>query len=386
MAVNIYDYKNYKLFLLIPVALLLISLYFIPKIQLDSSLAGGVNLQLVTNSTQDIRNVSVAIDSVFPNSQIAKSSLNGVTSLSVTIPANSSLNTASQKLQDIFSAYSNYSRERLRVVSYQDVLSREPDNMTAKNALAAARANETKSLTLINSMLISEIADLKPFIANNTSYNASDAAGMQKLARNLYANASSIYEVHVIDVLRGIISFTTYSYNDVTPTLGSFFLTEVMNIIIVAFVLVAITVFVIFRSPVPALAVVYGAANDMVVALGAMGALHIPLGVVSVGGLLMLIGYSVDTDILSATRILKRSEGTAGERAMATLRTGMTMTAAAMISFATLFIVAYITFIPDYIEISGVVLVGLVADIITTWFGNAVIIVWYKKRHEHEPY
>jgi preprotein translocase subunit SecF len=271
----------------------------------------------------------------------------------------------------------------LRVVSYQGVLLKEPNNITAKNGLAAASANETKSVALINSKLISEIADLKPLIANNTSYNASDAAGMQKLARNLYANASSIYEVHVINVLKGIVSFTTYSYNDVTPTLGSFFLTEVTNIIIVAFVLVAITVFVIFRTPVPAFAVVYGAANDIVIALGAMGAFHIPLGVVSVGGLLMLIGYSMDTDILSTIRVLRRSEGTAGERAMATFRTGITMTAAAIISFATLFAIAYITFIPEYIQISGVVLVGLVADIVTTWFGNAVIIVWYKRRHEH---
>jgi len=383
MAINIYDYKHYKLFLLIPLALLFISLYFIPKIQLDSSLTGGVNVQLTTNSTQSIRNLSAAIGSVFLDTRVERSSLSGVTSLSVTIPTNSSLNAASQKLQEIFSIYSNYSRERLRVVSYQGVLLKEPNNITAKNGLAAASANETKWVALINSKLISEIADLKPLIANNTSYNASDAAGMQKLARNLYANASSIYEVHVINVLKGIVSFTTYSYNDVTPTLGSFFLTEVTNIIIVAFVLVAITVFVIFRTPVPAFAVVYGAANDIVIALGAMGAFHIPLGVVSVGGLLMLIGYSMDTDILSAIRVLRRSEGTAGERAMATFRTGITMTAAAMISFATLFAIAYITFIPEYIQISGVVLVGLVADIITTWFGNAVIIVWYKRRHEH---
>ena len=183
-------------------------------------------------------------------------------------------------------------------------------------------------------------------------------------------------------LLSSHVSFSNYSYEDVTPTLGSYFLSQVRGIIIAAFILVAIAVFFIFRTPIPSLAVVFGAANDIIVALGAMGAFHIPLGVASVGGILMLIGFSIDTDLLSSIRILKRTEGTPTERAMSTFKTGVTMTSTAILSFVTLFVISYIAFIPTYIEISGVVLFGLLADILTTWCGNTVMVVWYKKRRD----
>jgi len=143
---------------------------------------------------------------------------------------------------------------------------------------------------------------------------------------------------------------------------------------------VAIAVFFIFRTPIPSLAVIFGAGNDIIVALGAMGAFGIPLGVASIGGLLMLIGYSIDTDMLTSIRILKRSEGSPTERALGTMKTGVTMTSAAIISFGILLIVSYIAFIPTYFEIAGVVLFGLFADLATTWLGNLPIILWYKKR------
>ena len=73
--------------------------------------------------------------------------------------------------------------------------------------------------------------------------------------------------------------------------------------------------------------------TDIVVALGGMGLFGIPLGVASVGGLLMLLGFSIDTDMLSAVRILKRNDATPEIRAFSTFKTGLTMTFTAIISF-----------------------------------------------------
>jgi len=154
------------------------------------------------------------------------------------------------------------------------------------------------------------------------------------------------------------------------------------TVIIASFILVALAVLFIFRTPIPSLTIVVGAGNDIIVALGAMGLFGIPLGVASIGGLLMLIGYSIDTDMLSAIRILKRTEGTPTERAFSTMKTGVTMTTAAIIAFGILLIVSYYTFIPTYFEIASVVLCGLVADLFTTWFGSTVLVLWYKQRKE----
>ena len=233
--------------------------------------------------------------------------------------------------------------------------------------------------------LSSELSLLAVFLAKTPSYNSTNAQGMQSLAQSAYANASAIYQNQVVTALHGIISFSSYSYNDVTPTLGGFFLSEMETIIIAAFILVAISVFIIFRSPVPALAVVFSSANDILVALGVMGIAGIPLGIASIGGILMLIGYSIDTALLSSIRILKRSEDTPTIRAYKTMKTGITMTSAAIITFAILLIVSYVSFIPTYFEISGVVLAGLIADIFTTWFGNTPMVLAWKKRKELRP-
>ena len=60
----------------------------------------------------------------------------------------------------------------------------------------------------------------------------------------------------------------------------------------------------------------------------------------------------------------------------------MTMTISAILSFSILFIVSYLTFIPTYFEISGVVLVGMVVDLITTWLGNTPLVLWFKQKQE----
>ncbi len=376
---NIYESKYYKFYIIIPLAMLLISLYFIPHIQLDASLKGGVSVQLITNSTINPRALTSLVDSKIPNAQASVSRSPG--GLSITMAENTSLSLAQASLLDFYSAYSNYTSWTYNVSAYEAELGVQPANSTLHKLLATSRTEQQKSITQFNASLVSELNYLRPFIGN-VAYNASDYANLPNIAKDSYSNASLTNQRNIIAALKSILPFSSYSYNEVTPTLGAFFLGQMRDIIIAAFILVAIAVFVVFRTPVPSFAVVFGAANDIIVALGAMGILGIPLGVASVGGLLMLLGYSIDTDMLSGVRVLKRTDGTSAERAFSSFKTGSTMTITAIISFAILFIASYIAFIPTYLEISGVVLVGLIGDLVTTWLANMPMILWYKQNKE----
>ncbi len=382
MVQNLYEYKNYKLFVLLPIALLLVSLFFIPKIQLDSSLAGGVGIQISTTSNISVSTLTADLDAVVPHTSIVSSYLNGVYHLSITMPANKSISDASQNLLAIYSINSNYSNATAALAIAQSQLKAQPGNSSLVVAINSEQANMSRDVAAMQTELAAEAANLRPLLNSTPAYNSSNITSMFSAAQAISKSAAANYKGYILSEISKYVPFTAYSYNDVTPTLGAFFLSQVRTIIIVAFILVAISVFFIFRTPIPSLAVIFGAANDIIVALGAMGAFGIPLGVASVGGLLMLIGYSIDTDMLSSIRVIKRSEGTASTRAMETMKTGVTMTGAAIVSFLTLFIVSYLFFIPTYIEISGVVLFGLIADIFTTWFGNTVMVVWYKKKRE----
>ncbi len=379
MAINIYELKHYRLLLVIPIMLMLIGIYFIPKMQLDSSLKGGINLQLQTNATLDVRQLTTQIDSKIPGAQASVSIAPG--GISVVIATNASIAGAESSLLDIYNTYGNYSKASVNITMLQGEINSHPDNTTLQGKLSNAQTAQQKARKDINATLAKELEYLRPFIGS-MPYNSSSVMVMLNESKGAYANASTKYESQVVTTFHGILPFTTYSYNEVTPTLGAFFLNQMLDVIIAAFVLVAIAVLVIFKSPIPAFTVVFGAANDIIVALGVMAILGIPLGISSIGGLLMLIGYSIDTDMLAAIRVLKRTEDTPPERALAAMSTGVTMTSAAILSFAVLFVVSYLTFVQTYFEISSVVLAGLIADLAATWLGSMPMLLWYKQSKE----
>ncbi|MDR3222693.1 MAG: protein translocase subunit SecF [Methanobrevibacter sp.] len=169
------------------------------------------------------------------------------------------------------------------------------------------------------------------------------------------------------------------SYNAIGPVLSSEAMVQIYWAIAFAFLFMAITVFIIFREFVPSIAIILAAVSDIIVAIGGMSIFHIDLSIASVGAILMLIGYSVDTDILLTTRLLKRKEGTVSQRALNAMKTGLTMSIAAIVSMVVLYIVTLIL-IPEASTLGDIAIVlifGLLADIITTWLMNLGIIRWY---------
>jgi preprotein translocase subunit SecF len=94
---------------------------------------------------------------------------------------------------------------------------------------------------------------------------------------------------------------------------------------------------------------------------------------------LMLIGYSVDTDILLTTRVFKRHEGSVNSRIFSSFKTGMTMT---LTSLLVVSIGYFMTsgFSKVFNQIFTILIIGLLFDIINTWLFNAGIIKWYMER------
>ncbi len=374
---NMYNNKNVKFFILIPIAMMLVSIYLSQGIVLDSSLGGGISMLIQTNTTLSASQIASLVSSKLntPTPSIVKSS----GTVGITIAANTSLSNAENYLINFYSYNSNYTSYYVNYTNYSIALQHNPSNATIhalQNKTSAALAANLKGMS---SSLSSELQELKPFIGSK-NYNSSNPAEMLSVAQSAYSNASKVYQNQVINKLHSVLPFTSYSYEQVSAIQGKYFLGTVEQIIIIAFILISIVVLIIFRSIVPSFAIVFGAANDIIVALGAMAIFKIPLGVTSIAGLLMLLGYSIDTDVLAGIRILKRSEGTPEDRAYSAFRTGMTMTSAAILSFAVLFAVSLVAYVPTYYEIAGVVLFGLIGDIFTTWFGNAVMILMHAKR------
>ena len=179
------------------------------------------------------------------------------------------------------------------------------------------------------------------------------------------------------DIMNGKATITSYS--SITPLLSAQAIKQVYWAVVIAFIFMSITVFIVFRNFVPSMAVIFAALADIIIALGGMSLFGIPLSLASVGALLLLIGYSVDTDILLTTRVLKHTSGTVTQRARDAMKTGFTMAAAAISAMLSLLIITTY-FIPSaeiLANIAAVLIIGLMADVLATWLMNLGILRWY---------
>jgi preprotein translocase subunit SecF len=162
---------------------------------------------------------------------------------------------------------------------------------------------------------------------------------------------------------------------------------EALRYIPLSFLLMAIVVFIIFREPFVSAIVVFCALADILIAAASMTVVGISLSLGTVAALLMLIGYSVDTDILLSMRVLKR-KGTTDEKILGAMGTGLMMASTTIVAVLSLFVVSNVLYLvsPGFTrmsiiaDMSVVLLFGLAADVFNTWITNAQALRWYMGR------
>ena len=144
-----------------------------------------------------------------------------------------------------------------------------------------------------------------------------------------------------------------------------------------AFVGMSVMVFLLFRTFVPSIAVVVSAFSDVVIPVAVMNLVGIELSLGTVAALLMLIGYSVDSDILLNNHILRRSGGFY-ESAYRAMRTGVTMTLTSLSAVIVMSIVATVFGVGLLAAIGTVLAIGLAADLMNTYLLNLSLLRWYR--------
>ena len=179
----------------------------------------------------------------------------------------------------------------------------------------------------------------------------------------------------VLDVMKtNGYSFEDYSVQTVGPSLGSSFFAQAQMALILAFVFMAITVFIVFRQPMPSFYVVLCAFSDLIETIVVSQLLGIELSLATFAALLLTIGYSVDTDILLTTRVLRSAEGTTEERMKGAFKTGMTMVGTTMAAVLALYLMSTSVVIT---QMASILLIALFFDIFNTWITNAGLLHWY---------
>jgi preprotein translocase subunit SecF len=196
------------------------------------------------------------------------------------------------------------------------------------------------------------------------TFRATDDADSEGLADDLQeqANASDLSTSGVYQVSASFAEETAR-----TAVLG----------IALAFLGMSVLVFALFRTFVPSIAVVASAFSDLVIPIAAMNLLGIEMSLGIVAALLMIIGYSVDSDILLNNSVLRRTGGFY-ESVNRAMRTGVTMTLTSMAAMIVMAIVATLFGIDLLRDIGIILAIGLCADLMNTYLMNVTLLRWYK--------
>ncbi|WP_297063035.1 protein translocase subunit SecF [Thermococcus sp.] len=180
--------------------------------------------------------------------------------------------------------------------------------------------------------------------------------------------------VKIINILKQKYPNAEYTHSEVLPTFGELAKKQGIKAITFAFIAMAVVVFLFFRNPVSSLAIIFSALSDMTIAVAMMGVFGIQLTTATIAALLMLIGYTVDSNILLTTKLTKRKEDTIEEAYLSAVSTGFTMSTTTL---GALFMLWLISTSPTIDNIAIVLIFGLLADFMNTWIFNAGVLRWY---------
>ncbi len=350
-SLNLYK-GNYPLLLIPVVILTLVFLYVIlvsPGITKGIDLAGGTLVIVRSDKAIDAEPLEALLKKEFNLTQLQVTSISSPTGgfgATVQFAANPDLQQAADEL--------SLAREALKA-----------NDQAKAQAHALTVLNLTKRFTGAGDLQSKDAADAVEFAGFQLI--AADQAFQEQLQDAI---------VKTFDLGRDV----RFQKKEVGASLGKAFWDSAVMATLAAFAMVSIVIFVSFREIIPAVAITLATAFDILCALALMSLFKIPLDLSSIPSLLMLIGYSVDTEIVLNSRLTTRKDISPPERVMDAFYTGMTMTLTALAAVTAMLVFSYFGQIMIIFQIAAVLLFGLIGDIISTWFMNAPILLWYYGR------
>src|SRR3989344_608297 len=139
---------------------------------------------------------------------------------------------------------------------------------------------------------------------------------------------SGMHDGSEIDILISALSErfslqkADYSVEVVGTSLGNNFFKQMLIALVFSFLLMGIMVIIYFRVFITSVMVILAAFCDIVITLAVFNLTGMKLHPAGIAAFLMLIGYSVDGEVVISSRLIKRNDGTELQRIYGALKTG----------------------------------------------------------------
>ncbi|MFA5745318.1 MAG: hypothetical protein WCX82_00725 [archaeon] len=352
--------KNYKKLMFIPLIVGIICLFLIfiyPQVHKGIDLKGGNQLILRYEGEKiDHATLESQIRQNYSLQEVTISETTGPTSTGLIIEYSGAPEIDDAKLAKNKMDFVNSNLGDLKVKA-KDVLT----PLLAKNYVSSKDISDIETITSKD--------DLKVYL-NETII----------LANNNFNNSL----INLVKSELGLGDDAKIQTREVSATLGKDFIRSSITVGIIAFALLILVIFLFFREAVPSGLIVFAAMFDILAGLAGMAIMGLPLSLATIPTLLMLVGYSVDTDILLSTKLLKQRTTSLCDAANGSMKTGLTMTITTIVAVTVMLIISYFTQMLVILEIAAILLFGLVGDLISTWFFNAPALIMYIKNRDKQ--
>lgn len=348
---NFYGDK-YKWYLIVPLIVFIVCLLLVPFVPMSVDLKGGTVITINNAST------------TATNKEIKTYLQNEFSLKDVSVTKTNSLNGSVIEIQYITKAELSALKSEITEIK---LLAETDKNSATSKALLFLKSNNI-DIDQLESKDFDAIKDRM-----NVFYNDQENLETNKILDSLNKKFG--------------ISVKTVNIKEVGATLGAAFYKNALTVSIWAIVLIIIVIFIFFKEVVPSFAVILAGAIDVLGGLAGMTLFNVPLSLVTIPALLMLLGYSIDTDVMLTTKLLRSKEGSIKLRSAEALKTGLMMTSTVIAATLVMFVFSTLYNIQVMYYISVVLLSGSIVDLISTWLMNAPVLLWYletKKRSRSE--
>jgi preprotein translocase subunit SecF len=167
------------------------------------------------------------------------------------------------------------------------------------------------------------------------------------------------------------------SIEEISNAISERFWNGTIRAILVAIGAMSVVMFLYFRKVVPALGIIVSGVSNIVGTFAVMSLLGISISTSGIAAILMLLGYSIDSNIVLTARALKRKELALNERIYSAIKTGLTMSVTSIIALFVLYLASTAAILKT---ISLILIIGLLLDLMFTWIQNAGILRMYLER------
>jgi preprotein translocase subunit SecF len=349
--IKFYNHKNYKKMYIIPLILMLLFIFLIffnPGIHRGLDLRGGNQIIVRYDEYKDYSNIESKFTEQFNLTEVYVNEIKSPTEYGLLIEFSNQ--------EAIEQAKTN--RNTI------DFVNLSIDDLKTKSKEVLYPLRDTGFLSDYDISQIDDILskeDLKNYVSETIVL------------------ANNNFSAQVVDILKEELNIqedARIQMREVAATLGSDFYKSSTRVGIIAFILLIIVILLFFKEIIPSGLIIFSSIFDIFAALAGMAIFGLPLNLTTIPALLMLIGYSVDTDILLSTKLLKEKRDPVSA-ANVSMRTGLTMTLTTICTIVVMLIISYYTQMIVIFEIATVLLCGLFGDLIATWLFNAPALITY---------